>query len=364
MAAFSGQPWLRRAALWLGWVLFAVLAWGQAPVQAPLCAACNLPIFQGNVWQHVRGLICENCAKIERRCWICGLPIVKETVKTGDGRWLCRFDAPTAVLTTSDAERVFEETRLEVDRLTGGGLVLKQPQVSVALFDVDYWNNDASGRVAETQRRYGVSHTRPNGAGWDHSVLLHSGLPKVQLMSTCAHELTHLWINENLVKGRALQPDTCEAICELIAYQLMGYMKVAAEQERIQKNAYTHGKIDELIKAEREVGLAGILDWVRHGTTAAFDAARPLTIAPASPPTWNLGTVPKQPALTLRLRGISGPSSRRMAIINDRYFMVGDEKEVALKNAIKTVRCLEIQADAAIIQIDGETNRITLRLQN
>jgi len=66
----------------------------------------------------------------------------------------------------------------------------------------------------------------------------------------------------------------------------------------------------------------------------------------------------------LRLRGISGPARQRMALINDRYFLKGDEKEVDLKDKSARVRCVEILEDSVVVQTDGSSNRIILRMGN
>lgn len=360
---FAALAFRLGCALLLFTWFFCWAAWGQAPTASPVCVSCDQPIFQGTVWQHPRGLLCENCAKIEQRCWVCALPVIKPDVKTGDGRYLCRFDGPTAVLELREAEELFAQTRLEVERVTANDLVLTTPKVTIALFDIDYWNKTATGPVPEAERRMGMSRSRPRaGGGYDHSVLLLSGLPRVQLMSTCAHELTHLWVNENLAKDRKLDPDTLEAVCELIAYKLMEHMKSAPEMERILKNAYTHGKINELLKADQNWGLYRILEWVRTGRGAEFDPNPGEAPKPSAAPAWKVVAVPKPVATALKLRGISGPASRRTAMINDRNFFQGDEKEITLKDKTLVVRCLDVLADSVTIQVEGQTNRVTLRL--
>lgn len=68
-----------------------------------------------------------------------------------------------------------------------------------------------------------------------------------------------------------------------------------------------------------------------------------------------------RPAIVLALKGFSGNPGRRMAIINDRTFAVGEENEVLTAGGRVRVRCLEIQADVAIVTIGGGP-KIELRL--
>jgi hypothetical protein len=350
--------------LWLS-VLLGVIGANAADTPASkICVVCSQTITGGTVWRHAQGLICDRCVKLERRCWICGIPMLTGETKTSDGRLICKLDAAQAILTTTEAERVFEETRAEVDRLTGGMVALKQPRVAVTLYDVDYWNQAADGKVPQDQRRFGVSHSRQTGRDWSHSVLLYGGLPRLRLMGTCAHELTHLWINENLAEHRVLDADTTEAICELMAYKLMALKQCPEEQERIRRNTYTHGKIDELLELDQSHGLLAILDWVLSGTGAVIDAAQ--LSAPRNPAyrVWGTLTERKEWPDSLRLRGVSGPVGKRMALINDRYFLKGDEKEVALKDKPTLVRCVDVLDDAVVVQMDGHTNQITLRMGN
>jgi hypothetical protein len=63
----------------------------------------------------------------------------------------------------------------------------------------------------------------------------------------------------------------------------------------------------------------------------------------------------------LRLNGISGPPEKRLAIINFKTFEAGEEAEVNTNAGRIRLRCIEIQADAVIIQIGGERRLLRLR---
>lgn len=62
---------------------------------------------------------------------------------------------------------------------------------------------------------------------------------------------------------------------------------------------------------------------------------------------------PLPPVLPLVLKGISGAKGRRLAIINNRTFEVGEQAEFKFNNQTIRVRCIEIREHSAVISIDG-----------
>jgi hypothetical protein len=55
----------------------------------------------------------------------------------------------------------------------------------------------------------------------------------------------------------------------------------------------------------------------------------------------------------IRLSGVSGPTNNRLAIINDNTFATGEGADLKLKGRTIHVRCLGIQDQSALIQIQG-----------
>jgi len=106
------------------------------------CIVCGKGPLTGQIWLHPRGAICDDCEKSPNRCTICGLPVKEGDghIKTGDGRFICKFDKAGAVLTPDQARELFERTREAVVDLYGREFTLKYPDVTVNLFDVDYWS--------------------------------------------------------------------------------------------------------------------------------------------------------------------------------------------------------------------------------
>jgi hypothetical protein len=61
-----------------------------------------------------------------------------------------------------------------------------------------------------------------------------------------------------------------------------------------------------------------------------------------------------------RLQGISGPMERRLAIIQNRTFAVGEEADMKIEGKPLKVRCLEIKEQSVIIEVNGSKQEISL----
>jgi hypothetical protein len=64
---------------------------------------------------------------------------------------------------------------------------------------------------------------------------------------------------------------------------------------------------------------------------------------------------PVHVAPTLILRGIVGSAGRRLAIINNETMEVGEESAVRTAAGRVRVKCLEIDPDSVLVQIEGES---------
>ncbi len=63
---------------------------------------------------------------------------------------------------------------------------------------------------------------------------------------------------------------------------------------------------------------------------------------------------------SLKVPGISGPPEHRLAIINNHTFAVGDEGDVLTTGGRIHLRCIEIHADAVVVEVNGQLHRINL----
>lgn len=326
------------------------------------CVICGKGPLTGRIWISKWGAVCDDCYHLENHCSICGLPIGPDSgyVKTGDGRYICKFDRPNAVLDVDGAREVFADVRRELVELFGSGYTLQYPDVTVSLFDVDYWSE--AGR-ADGLHKYGFASTRKTSTGeCTHEVVMLSGRLRSELSATAAHEYTHLWINENRTDSHVIDPDTIEGICELCAYKLMESRGQPEQEQRILDNPYTHGVIKKLVAIEQERGMPYILDWVKNGTTPTLDTETAALAVPVRVPMIAFTNIPPALPVMLKLGGLMVDGQNRHAIVSGVSFAEGETKAVPLQNRTVQVTCAQILRTEVILKVAGLTAPVSLKI--
>jgi hypothetical protein len=341
-------------------VCAAMLVSASAGETNYFCVVCGKGPLTGRIWLHPRGAVCDDCEKIRDRCSICGLPVLEGDghLKTGDGRLICKFDKPNVIMTQDQAKELFEQTRDAVVDLYGPEFTLKYKDVTVNLFDVDYWSE--KGRDSGLHK-YGFASSRPAASGaWTHEVVMLSGRTREEMAGVAAHEYTHLWINENCPPSHRIDGDTIEAICELTAYKLMQKRNATEMQKRILENPYTNGKIKDLIAVEREGGTDYVLHWVKNSMAETFDADARLAPlpAPGAMAPAPIVVAPRVLPQGLKFSGTMSFGKAATAVINGEEFAAGDAKTLKLRDRLALVRCVEIQPDQITVEVGGQ--RLTL----
>jgi hypothetical protein len=340
--------------------VFAALVTAAAGPTNYFCVICGKGPLTGRIWLSPWGAICDDCYKLENHCSICGLPIRDGdgAVQTGDGRFICKFDKPNAVLDADAAREIFSDTRRELVELFGSSFALQFPDVTVNIFDVDYWSE--KGR-SDGLHKFGFSHTRKTAGGqFTHEVVLLSGRLRDEIAATAAHEYTHLWINENLPADRQLAADTVEGICELAAYKLMESRSLPAQQRRILDNPYTHGEITNLVAVEKENGMGYILNWVKNGATATLDEAA--SAAPVKLPAVMWTNVPPPLPEKLKFSGLLIIGTNFQALVNGVPFAAGQTKSIPLRNKTVRVHCREVGRADVVLAVDDLPEPLTLKI--
>jgi hypothetical protein len=293
---------------------------------------------------------------------ICSLPVKEGDghIKTPDGRFICRFDKTNAVLTLEQAKELFEQTRDDVVEMYGPQFALKYADVTVNLFDVDYWSE--RGRE-NGLHKFGFASTRKTSGGQcTHEVVMLSGRTRGEMTRVAAHEYTHLWINENRPTDHVIDPDTMEAICELTAYRLMGEKNLPELQQAVLESPYTNGKIKTLVEIEQEHGIGYVWNWVKNGTSATLETGSSALAASVRKPALTYTNVPPPLPKTLKFTGLLTIGNNRQAVINGVAFAVGDQKQIKLRKKTVLVRCVEIQDAAVVLQLNESLDRVTLKL--
>ncbi len=323
------------------------------------CILCGKGPLTGHFWMSKWGPICNDCYHLENHCSICGLPIDKDYAKTGDGRYICKFCKTNAVLDVEEAREVFAEVRSDLVELFGSSYVLQYPDVTVNLFDVDYWSE--AGR-SDGLHKYGFAHTRKTPKGnCTHEVVLLSGRLRVEMSAVAAHEYTHLWLNENRPASHEIDSDTIEGICELAAYKLMESRSEKEEEQQILENPYTHGAIKKLVAIEQEHGVAYILNWVKNGSTPTLDTEENTLAAPVKTPVLVAYTnVPPPLPETVKLNGLMLDGRTSHAIISGVSFASGETKQVPLRNGPVQVKCEAIHRSDVVLEVEGINGPVSL----
>lgn len=345
-------------------LLFAISSNLFAQVRE-FCIVCAKGPLVGTIWKHPHGTICPACVKRDIKCDICSLPILDKYLKTKDGRFICKFEKDDVVVDDKQAKLIFDRAVERVLYLSRNQMKLRGPAPNVKLFDIDYWNQGSN------MRRGGFSQTRQVGRQYTHNVILLSGLPKDELVGVCAHEYTHLWINENKKPDREIEADTIEGICELLAYKVCEGAGFTNQLERIKKNPYTKGRILTMLEAEKQYGFFKVLDWVRNGKNATVTLRNQGTTSRTSTPP--MAKTPPRPAPSttsnsgstsssgLQLTSISRTSRGYRAQINGVLFYRGDLKRVSINGRPVNLQCVQVTSDGAQVSINRGSPQI-LRL--
>ena len=340
--------------------------------RADICAICGQEIH-GTVYfvtdkttgEQVE--VCSNCIQLPR-CFICGLP-VKDGVQLPDGRWLCARDAKVAVLDADDVQRTFYNVHDDLDKLFSRYTTFPT-NVDVSVIDqIDVDSLLAGSSSVENSDVLGFTEGNTVDGQRRYKIGLLSGQSEAQLEEVCAHELSHAWVGENVPPERhaRIARDTEEGFCEMMGYLLMDSKGEEGEKKRVLANAYTRGQVQLFVEAEQEYGFDEILDWMQYGVTgrledghldevrdvkmpaatAAPGSAAENTPAPLPPPV----SAPK----ALELQGIMW-GSLPSAIINGKSFFAGDESSMQIGQVKATIRCINIEKNAVLIQ-DVDTGK-------
>ncbi len=333
------------------------------------CVVCSKIITSGTYYKYQHPtlnkevFICPECKELKQHCSKCGLPVFETAEKTEDGRYFCPIDFPLVALDDKEIRQMFANAAMELDRMSNGKMRLRNTTVTVNVFDVDYWNSKIGEKNQPSMQRHGLSTSRPVGDKLIHTVLLHRGLWKDEMVAVCAHEFTHLWINENKPKGRTIEPQTIEAVCEVVALALMEHLQMPNQVKEIMENTYTEGRIKPAAEYYRVHGLNRVLDWVIDGQQATFNE-QDFQVAYSSPNTtaaWRpAAKAYRQEFDALYLKSVLETKEKSVALINDKTFIKGESRQMEVAGKKLLVKLLEFGGDSVTVQVDGSADPIKL----
>ncbi len=371
---FEGRTWLPVLV-----AIFLFLPSGLAGPAVEVCEACKSVIggkmfLVEDKYHHKSRLYCEACTRAVTHCEVCAMPVhAQYGLHLPDGRAYCAEDVETAVMKEEVGKNLFSKARDEAVRILAPYPPLPKLNVSFHLVTREEFNREyrRTPGIDDPTALLGLTISPPEKDGAiPHAVYLLHGIPQNQFLAVSAHEYTHTWLNERTKNTRQLHKDTREAICELLAYKVMGTLGLDEEQKRITEGTYTRGQFGVLLEAEKKYGFHRVIQWTDSGVDSWLEStnlARLLELRDVEAPTlltpeWPR-PVPTSVPDTLVLKGLSGVGVRRFALVNDATLMVGEEARVRLGNTNVLVRCLSIDSNSVSIQMGGEAVPRQLRLQ-
>ena len=362
------------------------------------CAVCGGPLervayfFPDKVAGDKKQL-CEKCAQLTKICYLCGLPVKGDFQELSDGRILCARDVKSVVLDEEEAQQIWRDVKDAVERQFSRFLAFPE---NVTVEPLDRVNLLAMFKVPGNDsvcpNVWGCTQRRTNDParrGMGYKISLLRGLPAPVLKATCAHELTHTWISENVPAARKqrMDQDAIEGFCELVAYLYVAAQHDEAQMGVIRSNAYTRGQFALFLEAEHSFGFNEIVEWLKYGVDlrltgadlgrvrkvempgptdggtqkrrsgeTAQSPARPFADSPAA------RVAPPAPE-TLALKGILWSKTRPLALINNHTFAANEEGKVRLGQSNVLIRCVAIREDSVVVQIVGSGGQQTLRLK-
>jgi hypothetical protein len=321
--------------------------------------------------------VCGNCVMGAPDCFVCGVPAQTNApgfLHLSDGRVLCERDAKTAVLREDEGIQLCFEARDTLNRLFSRFISFPQENVTVTVVDRVHLQELFKLSGFRCPNVWGITQPRSTHNKVIYKVSIMTGLPRSWFQATCAHEYTHVWVNEHLSEARrqTLGHDAEEGFCELVSYLLVDAQHDENQKAAILRNAYTRGQVDLFIDAERRFGFNEVVDWIQYGEDEELSASdpgrvrkliavhRPSTAAPAL-------AVYKPAAVTtptnLLLRAIFWDPSRPTAVINDRTFGPNEQGKVRLGTTNVSVRCLAIRKDGVRVRLVDSAEERELTVQ-
>ena len=368
-----------RLGLFLIWLVLLMNGITQRAAADVICYVCgNRAGLQVYLFtkrgQEEKVSVCASCAHLQTTCYICDLPVKNNFMRLVDGRLLCPDDTKTAILKDDEADKIFEDVKSELHSMLSRLGSLPSHNINVHLEAKARLDKTGNNLISAHDDRLlmGLTRTQLKDGKYEHDIHLLYGLTRGRMIVVAAHEYAHTWLHENVT--RKLNAEAVEGFCDWIAYKLIAG-KDPNETKTLLGSDYSRGQLQAFIAAEKEYDFYRVMQWVKHGVDPEVDAEAPERIlvlranAPAAPtelanssPFGFIPTAPRAAPTNLVLKGLSGPKGRRLALINDATLQSNEQARVRLGSSNILVRCLQILDEAVVVQVAGENETRTLRL--
>ena len=222
-------------------------------------------------------VVCHHCQETAPRCDVCGVPMATSHTRLPDGRRTCIQCHQTAVYDAALAQALFERVAGVVTDQLGLGLNVG---AKFTLVDSQHLHRLAADVTpapqAPGENRIDESTAKSPHQGPDNRIVglfvrkghrrvmyVVSGLPRILLIQTIAHEWAHAWQGENcpLLQNNIVR----EGFAEWAAYKTLetiGATNTLALMER-QNSIYGKG-LRQMLALEQRDGISGVLAFCRQ----------------------------------------------------------------------------------------------------
>ncbi len=189
---------------------------------APRCLSCGTLIGERYYEINGHGPYCETCHATRQHCDVCGAPLDARAQRLPDGRAICGFCQPTAVLDADRANELWKwvggviESVLNLRLRVGARFVLTdQAGVLRQLKKMKPQQTHESDHVLGVYVRDGRQRT----------IYAQNGLPQILFIQVVAHEWAHAWQAENCPLVRDIL--IVEGFAEWVAYKVLQGMQAS-----------------------------------------------------------------------------------------------------------------------------------------
>ena len=326
--------------------------------------------------------VCAYCTYQMPSCFICSMRVSTNTPgfkEFEDGRVLCKRDAVTSVAGAEVGERVVGEVRDWMTREFSRFMEFTDTNSTLKLVDRPTLETlfKFPGRDATCPDIWGTTQRLTNNGVVNYEVGLLDGLPVAMLRHTVAHEISHVWLFENVPSERyeRLDRDANEGFCELMAWLIDETCTEADLKAYMRRNLYTRGQIQVFLDVYQRFGLNDILEWLKYGIDKKLVPDQIAQInkvvmpsktngvaGPATNGVLAFAAPPVAPVYSsIVLQGITWSEKKPLALINGNTFEPNEQGRVKVGGTNVAVRCLSIQKTSVRISVGGVEQELKLQ---
>ncbi|MBI9070794.1 MAG: protein DA1 [Melioribacteraceae bacterium] len=156
---------------------------------------------------------CDNCYRLMT------MSLTGGGLTYSDGRNICRKCSQSFLSSTDQYRSLFNKI---IRKLNGYGLKINSKKIEIYPVDRNGLRSAAKGSYSNSLRGYTETRLRETTRGnrtdksFEHTVYILNNTPRKYVEATLAHELTHVWINENVENKLSRKRE--EGSCNFVAY--------------------------------------------------------------------------------------------------------------------------------------------------